>query len=593
MASAFPFEKNRYFPNKRMCAADFTRELAYIDQKFALLQRWTLGWGRLFGLQVQQLDEETIMVSPGVALDGQGRYLAVSQPTLCRLESLAGLDTLEGESAVLVLSYREENKDPVDVATGQSGRKKEYAVAAESCAFSLQQAGTEESCLLDSLLIRDVLYQDAVLQVRQTVPRVISDRRPAVLRLELDNLSGKQQEVWIHYVPRLSGFALQPRKLEQQVLLPAGRTALELLLTPESPAGTAVLELRAEDFSFSVGDRVRRLAAPRRQELTVTAGDPVKVLAQRCREISMEQACTDSRDGVAVARVQLFRYKDKVLLDRVVSLPEDQEAGAPAVDRQLEACRSFFPLEQKNPPREPAPVQPVSPQPREPAPVQPVSPQPRQMATGVAILQASVHLEKDGVLRSGEIVHNLGLGTVYVEFGVEHTYPSPGYDRSCSDLLLGDPSLFEKLGAGFPAGTQRGILVHPDRGTFEIALRIPGKLPQTTIQLRWFAWRPQEQVTPAVRTSSLIGLEPSVVYTAPGESLRFTPVFTGEPLACQFFVPGRQDGFVSREGVYTAPRREGLYQVCARLQDSPRTKVGAFVIVRAREQEAGDGSGKV
>lgn len=576
MASVFPFEKNRYFPGKRMRAADFTRELAYMDQKFALLQRWTLGRGRLFGLQVQRADEETLLVSPGVALDGQGRYLAVDQPVLCRLDSLEGFDALEGESALLVLSYREENREPVYLTAGQDALKQEDTVVAERYAFSLRTPGAAGDSLLDQLLVRDTLYQDPALWVRQMVPQVISARHPVSLRLVVDNLSQEQREIWLHYTPRLSGFSLPSGGLEGQFFLPPGRTALELRMIPESPAGTAVLELGTEDFTLSAGDSVYRLAACCRQELTVTAGDPAEVLARRCRDISLEQACAESQDGVPVALVQLFRYQDKVLLDRVTDLPGAPRASAPAVERWLEACRAFFPPAEQDFSGRPAPARP--------------DPPPRQMTTGVVTLTAERHLDKDRVVRSGEMVHNLGLGTVYVEFGVEQVYPDAGPGQNRTDLLLGDASLFPQPGGSFGGGVRHGVLVHPDRGTFEIALQIPEKQLWNTLQLRWFAWRPQEQVDPDTRTSHLIGLEPSVVYAAPGAVIHFAPVFAGEPLPCQFFVPGRQDGCVTRDGVYTAPQREGLYQVCARVQEGAQAKVSAFVIVRTGTEEDGDGS---
>lgn len=77
------------------------------------------------------------------------------------------------------------------------------------------------------------------------------------------------------------------------------------------------------------------------------------------------------------------------------------------------------------------------------------------------------------------------------------------------------------------------------------------------------------------------------MYAKPGAVLHFTPVFTCGNSPCDFFVPEKQAGLITRDSVYTAPAREGLYQVCAQVRDKPETKVSAFVIVRAREERDG------
>lgn len=575
MASVFPFEKNRYFPNKRMLAADFTRELAYIDRKFQLLQHWTLGMGTLFGLQVQRLDGENLLVSPGVAVDGQGRYLAVDEPAVCRPAALPGFETLTGERALLMLSYREEGKDPVYVAAEQGTQKQEYAVSTEGYAFSLRADDGDTDAVLDRLVAENILYEDAALCIRQMLPRVVSARQPVTLRLLVDNLSPEPQQLRLHYAPRMVGFTPEPDHLDKRLTLPAGRITLELRLVPDSPADTAVLEVPADGFSFTFRDRTWQMQAPCRQEVTVTPGDALAVLARRCHDLSLQEAWQEDPDGVPIALVRFFRYQDSILLDDVVPLPGAPQAGTPVMDRRLESCRAFFPPE--SPPADTPAAAPAEP-----------APPPRQMTTGVVTLPVGLHLDEEQVLHSGEIVHDLGLGTVYVDFGVESVYPTADLARNCTDLLLGDASLFALPGGSYSAGIQRGVLVHPDRGTFEMALRVPGELPQAALQLRWFAWRPRERIVAPVQASHLIGLEPNVLYAEPGAVIHFTPVFAGEPLPCEFFVPSRQAGLVTRDGLYTAPRRAGLYQVCARLREGTQSKVSAFVIVRAGAEGGSD-----
>ncbi len=115
MPQSFPFSKNRYFPHKRMRSADFIREQAYVERKLAFLSQWDFGAGVALGLEVQRMDGDSLLVSPGFAVDGYGCWLIVDEPAVCRIRTLHGFDALHGETALLWLAYHEEHTDPMFV----------------------------------------------------------------------------------------------------------------------------------------------------------------------------------------------------------------------------------------------------------------------------------------------------------------------------------------------------------------------------------------------------------------------------------------------------------------------------------------------
>lgn len=583
MQSMFPLEKNRYFPYKRMRASDFSRELQYIDHKFQLLNHWVFGTGPAFGLEVQRLDGESLLVSPGIAVDELGRYLIVDEPAVCRLRTLPGFDVLTGESALLWLSYQEEKKDPVFVAGGQ-GERQEYAVSAERCAFSLSDwQALPVDTVKQALYFSTVLYEDETVRVRQVIPRILSSQRPVNLRLILENLSLETVEVQIRYAPELSGFhtELDGReiRLERQMELPSGCTTVEALLIPSTTAQSVSYSLTAGGFCLWIHGRKREGQSSFYQELQVVPGDPLPALAARLEALSPQDLWEgEEGTGVPIAGIRFFKYEDGFLLDDVIPLRTQQRAQFPAIQRCLEACGAFF-AKAQSPSAVPQPLPDAGGQ------LDPSLPDvPRHMTTGVVTLNAGLHLKEGKILYSDEIVHNLGPGTVYVEFGIENVYPAANLDRNCTDLLLGDVSLFVQASGSYEQDFDQGVRVHPDKGTFEMALRLKGELRQTSLRLRWFAWRPEEVTAPQEEGGDLRGLEPNVIYAKPGAVLHFTPVFNGGNRPCDFFVPEKQAGLITRDGVYTAPEREGLYQVCAQIRDKPETKVSAFVIVRAGEE---------
>lgn len=162
-----------------------------------------------------------------------------------------------------------------------------------------------------------------------------------------------------------------------------------------------------------------------------------------------------------------------------------------------------------------------------------------------------------------------------------NVYPAAGTDRNYTDLLLGDASLFTQASGTYESGFDRGVRIHPEKGTFELAVRLKGQLRQAALRLRWFAWRAEEHASHQLPAGTLLRLEPDVTRVAPGAEVNFIPVFEqGLGAPCDFLIPDKQSGVITENGIYTAPEKDGLYQVCAQIKDRPETRVNAFVIVR-------------
>lgn len=587
MQSMLPFEKNRYFPHKRMRSADFSRELEYIDHKFQFLNHWVFGAGLAVGLTVQRLDSESLLVFPGMAVDGCGRYLIVEREEVCRVRALPGFDALQGETALLFLSYQEEQKEPMFVADDQ-GERQEYGASVERCIFSLRDWNDQSMDEVDRLLYHShVLCEHESIQVRQIVPQILSTQRTVVLRLVVENLSPEPVEANLHYVPQLPGFQAgsdgRSLGLDQQLELPSGTTTLEVTAVPSTAARWVYFTLSEPDFSLQFQGHTLGLKKPIQEKLELVPGDPVEAVSRKLEECSLQTLWEEEKQGIPIAALRFFRYEGGFLLDDVISLAPRRRAVLPLLQQRLETYRFFFPQtadssgDRPNPPSQPMPT-----------------PQPdRRMATGVVTLSPSLNQRAGEVLYSREIVHGLGPGMVYADFGLERRYPAVNLHRNNTELLLGDPSLFPQHGGGLLQTPDRGIRLHPEKGTFELALRLHGPVPQTALRLRWFAWRPEDQEIPQPEPGQLLRLEPNISYAQPGGQICFVPVFQGADQPCDFFLPQRQAGVVTQDGLYTAPEREGLYQLCAQIQNRPETKVSAFIIVRAKDGETGYGTGGV
>lgn len=579
----YPFSKNRYFPHKRMRCADFIQDQEYIEGKLALFSRMNFGKGTALGLEVQRIDADSLLVSPGFAVDGDGRWLIVDEPAVCRLRAIPGFDALRGETALLWLSYSEELTDATFVP-GEREEVPEYASARERFSFCLTDMKPLPQPPGDRVLFSDVvLFEDGDLRVRQVIPRVLPAGGTAQLRLVMESFCLEPLEIHLRYAPRLPGLLLEdgkPLLLEQTLHLGRGETALALTGRLSTTAQAVLLSLPEDGFLLE--KRGVRLGAQRQvqEELHVTP-DPLLTLRGRLLSQDPQELWTEElEEGVPIAGLRLLRYGGQVLLSDTFPISRDCRAQLPCLEARLRHCRGFFPKTQTA----------AQPPPNPPEPPPAAAAGGRWLVnTGVVTLNTGLHLQEGNILCSDELAHELGPGAAFVEFGIENIYPAPGADRNYTDLLLGDASLFAQASGTYDCGFDRGVRVHPEKGTFELAVRLKGELRQSTLRLRWFAWRVGEEAGPGAQAGTLLRLEPDVAHIAPGEVIDFVPVFAqGTGMPCDFMVLDKRSGTVTPNGIYTAPRKEGLYQICAQIRDMPETRVSAFVIVRTPGEEAAD-----
>ena len=588
----YPFSKNRYFKKKRIRAVDFERDQAFADNKLAFLNHWVFGSGTAFGLGVQRIDSDSLLVEPGMAIDAQGRFLIVDEPTICRIRALDGFDAVRGETALLWLSYREELLDPMFVADDE-GQSTQYAVAKERFAFSLsEEEALPQSAAERVLLSEFILFEDEEVRITQSIPRILSATHPVQLRLYIQCFSLEPVELELLYVPELPGFTGeqgQDLKLQRRVRVERGETMLTLTAEPVQPA--QAVRVTVNDAAFSLEKRGVRhtIREVFHEEFSVTSGDVVSALADRLNAQSPQELWDDQPLGVPIAGVRFVRYDDRVLLDDILPIGPRHQASVPSLQDQLRRVAARFPAGREAPGAASKSALGSGTCRREAVSTQQTAT--RQVATGSVLVNAALHMKAGSVLTTDEITHGLGPGTVYVEFGIEHVYPVANSERNRTDLLLGDVSLFEQASGSYDKDFDKGVRVHPDKGTFELAVRPRADLRQSNIRLRWFAWRADDTAPTETAGGTLSRLSPDVIHAKPGDIISFTPIFSGGgPTPCEFSTAGKRDGIITRDGVYTAPDRPGLYQVCAQVRGKPEERANAFIIV---EEDNGHEQGGV
>ena len=99
----YSFERNHYYYGKLLTSKDFQAEQGYFNDKRRLLNRTLHGSGIVYGLDVVSVDDLSVILQSGLALDGSGREIVVPATQVVKISTIEGFDTLKSNCAYLGL----------------------------------------------------------------------------------------------------------------------------------------------------------------------------------------------------------------------------------------------------------------------------------------------------------------------------------------------------------------------------------------------------------------------------------------------------------------------------------------------------------
>ena len=138
----YPFERNRYYSGKMLTSSDFQAEQTYFNNKRRFINSLMYGSGVVCGFGVFSLDDLSVLIESGVAIDGVGREIIMESSVVKKLSAVEGFETLHTNMASLCLRYKE---DPVhtvytmNAGTGEEGHEYEYNRISENYQLFLME----------------------------------------------------------------------------------------------------------------------------------------------------------------------------------------------------------------------------------------------------------------------------------------------------------------------------------------------------------------------------------------------------------------------------------------------------------------------
>lgn len=569
----FPFERNKYFYGKLLSVDDFELEQRYVNNKRRMANRFLHGAGVVAGLHVVRIDERTVSVENGFALDALGREIVVDTPAICKLPLLEGYEECARNGAkdyvYLCLDYDEEETGVVHNVAGSvviSDEDRAYNKIKETYRLYLSDDDLKQERQGKSVLYEQeqVIYSQSGIKIKLVVPKYVTAGGTGEIRLEIENLSKEYLafsfQLLLDYLDFEGKSAITVSFNEMQYEKTGNYTLVYEVTAAdltEAKAAVRLDEKRTEMFlnkekrSFSVENVVFLVQ--------LVQGDIREHIVSDYYRSAMDQIVKwNQQERLYLAKIYLMRVGDDIVIDRVDNLPFEQSIlnqnlsfalhqltidGYGAKDgrkkRKLRSQDGGWEVDDE---------------------------------TNVRVSQGSIWLDLNGGGQRGdrfiseEVPHGLGIGSAIMYVGLEN---EDGVTTYGSSEIFEDMDLMLEL----------AVRVYPERGTFQVAGRLREQVICSGVNVHWAAIMPAGEKVKKTITRKIF-IKPSVLELKTRESYYLEAICENMEDTSVTWSVQDHGGTISENGMYTAPNSPGVYEVVAKSAAYPDVKASIFVVVR-------------
>lgn len=561
-----PFERNKYYFGKLMSVEDFNLEQKYSNDKRRLINLYVLGTGVVAGMYVVRIDERTISVERGFALDAQGREIVIDAPEIKKLSLIDGFDSCvrSGNDSYMYLcvEYDEVEKGPVhNVASTAGASGESFNRIQEGYRLYLTNEEPENDVMAPSDLYeqKQTIYWDGSVRIEQVMPRHVCAGEQFELRIEIENLDKR-------YVAFSYDLILTCLTNDNQSVL---KVSFDEILCEKTGSYTQVYQLKAqqstdvegiaevdtESFQLSLGREPQPTQVEGKSVTNISDKDILRQLIASYYKFAMEDVFSiRNTDHLYLAKIYLVKAGDTYLIEDIDNVPFGQYVmnnPLSAASQQLIAKNNGAATHITDGSVEDRSVR-----------TEKVS---RDIASGTSRINFNAGGRKDERFFSGEIVHGLGLGSITIILGVSQN----------NSLTYGSMEVFEKE----EPLVELAAKLNPAKGTFVIGARLYANTTKDYIDVKWTAIRDVDDITEE-STKMKIFIKPNSLALKTNESYYLEAVCSNMQDKTVHWSAVDNGGMIDNNGLYVAPNEPGVYEVVAQSVAHPDIKASVIIVVR-------------
>lgn len=590
-----PFERNRYYAGKMLTSADFQAEQTYMNNKRRFVNSMMFGSGIVCGCNVLSLDDLSILIESGVAVDDFGREIVIESSVVKKLSAIDGFDSIENDKALLCIRYKEDNVHSVFSVGHQDNKGMEYEYNRISEGYELFLKEADDSldmpAVENELLSKQTLYSDADFRVSLIVPSVIPKGKAVKFTLRAEKLSSKPVSLSYRSVLQVPVLSTQDDghdlTLEfSDVSLQKG-TSIEneyWLTAQGNPIEGAELVIKAGSVAVSIDGQDVETATTATIKVSIADIDAESLITRELSKVSLElRTGIGQRDYLVLAVINLVRTESAYIIDKISDSSLKKYIAAPAQYSDRTKLASFFADEKKSVGQGGKTLEAVA-----DTNTADNGGKNLRIATGVLEIPLGDKPRRGDVKYSGEIMHGLGKGNVYVEIGYEQFEDDKTLGTSAKSTIYGNADLFKTANDQNPL-VETAVKVLNDKGSFIVAAKIEREPEFLTLTYRWVAIKfPSGNDLGLYENTGnkSITVETPTVILGTKDSYFFNVNFNNmDKCSIAYELTEEGSGEISAEGVYTAPAKEGVFEIRIYCVENPAICTYAYAIVKKKGLE--------
>ncbi len=585
----FPFERNRYYAGKMLTSADFVAEQKYFLDKQRFLSTMMYGSGIVCGLTVVSLDDLSILVESGVAIDGSGREIVLESSVVKKLSAVDGFDSLSSDHATLCLKYSEQPAHTVYSAL-HNDTDKEYEYNRITEGYELYLVDTDEldpSIKIESeFLTRESLFTTKNFRGEVIIPATVCKGRNVRMIVRITKRSAEDVSFDYRSVLQVPGFECPDGGHEVEVeikdlhlakgevyekefwMMALGSDATEtnIILQSGSASGSEDGSNISVDGNFSL-------------KVMMEDTTPLELVTRQIGQMSLEmQSMGDSGEFIRLAELRLVRTDSAYVIEEVKERGIKKYISVPSKELERGEYLDFF---EKSVDIRTTPAVAASTTVEEN-----IVPENRgvEYASGFLEIPIGSDAREGDICFSGEIIHGLGKGNVYVEVGYEYLSEDEALGKNARSTIYGNAHLFDQEGT---VKAQTAVKVLNDKGSFVVAAQLMEDADLLVLTYRWVAMKfPTGEDVRDIKyeKNQSISAETPTFVMGPKENHYFGVVYHNmEPASISYELTEPASGEISADGIYTSPSKEGVYEIRIYCTDSPMISTYAYAIVKKKE----------
>lgn len=574
----FPYERNQYFFGKLLTVNDFETEQKYFNDKRRLINRMMFGTGVAAGLTAMKVDNNTIVVESGMAYDGAGREIVVSEAVLKKLSMIDGFSDSKEDIypyVYLCIEYDELKSEPVHSIMDSVLRDEAYNKFTETYRLYLttDEPKKEEYGGID-LYYKDVqvVLEGNGIRVKHICPKYVESGNEFDLVVEIEKIN-QSLEIKLEYDLELLCFSSPSADGGEKIVFNESeepvqkrvytkKYRLKAANVGDSIGTISVKGNTMKLTSVSAGDIVKDLEANSVSTLNIVKGGIKDRFIDDFYKQSLEHIMNEKlQEKLYLAKIYLVRWGDSYEIGEVEKVPFNQYVTNADTNRiLLEMCMDRInELEGRTGDGEAS---------RAPGKH---SNYDNPVRSGVVSIDLGDDPREGQVFYSPDIPHGFGIGEVHIVLGRTDT------SKDDEQYIFGDASIFSSSG---DVSAATAAQVNTKTGMFKIGLKLLKNTEATKVDVTWLAVKNYGNAK-TYTDSKQVYVRPNIKYVGVRETVWFEAVVEGlKDKNVIWTVKEPKGGFIDKRGLYTAPNVPGVYEIVASSAADPKISGSAFVAVK-------------